>query len=413
MEEDREPMARKAVCKLCGSSRKGILPVDVLLSSNGLTSHYFCLLFSSGLGQAGAEHEGLRGFLPADINREAKRGTRLKCVFCRRSNATVGCAEPKCKKSYHLSCGNTHKALFQFFDQFKSYCKEHRPVQNMQKKSGKGESVCVVCSSTIPRKTSFSTFIAPCCSAFLHKDCIQGMALGGSGRSCPNCGDDERWLAEVRRMGVYVPEPSNASTFEEMIGSSELGSPEEERGCTAKICFSDQESGRCHVDQGSWRLVECQDCGSRPIHAACGGLEDPRVSWRCYTCRNLNSVERRGPNEGVLWEAREQLLAASFLSSQSLKHTSSPPRQSAATEPLRRITAETSFTDLLGCMLDSGEGEASPGDSDYESSSQETRTFADRHRPMLQSSKGILDLRKTPLSSCTSNTVEARLRQLT
>ena len=43
----------------------------------------------------------------------------------------------------------------------------------MQKKSGKGESVCVVCSSTIPRKTSFSTFIAPCCSAFLHKDCIQ------------------------------------------------------------------------------------------------------------------------------------------------------------------------------------------------------------------------------------------------
>ena len=239
------------------------------------------------------------------------------------------------------------------------------------------------------------------------------MALGGSGRSCPNCGDDERWLAEVRRMGVYVPEPSNASTFEEMIGSSESGSPEEERGCTAKICFSDQESGRCHVDQGSWRLVDCQDCGSRPIHAACGGLEDPRVSWRCYTCRNLNSVERREPKEGVLWEAREQLLAASFLSSQSLKHTSSPPRQSAATEPLRRITAETSFTDLLGCMLDSGEGEASPGDSDYESSSQETRTFADRHRPMLESSKGILDLRKTPLSSCTSKTVEARLRQLT
>ena len=43
----------------------------------------------------------------------------------------------------------------------------------MQKKSGKGESVCIVCSGTIPRKTSFSTFIAPCCSAFLHKDCIQ------------------------------------------------------------------------------------------------------------------------------------------------------------------------------------------------------------------------------------------------
>ena len=38
----------------------------------------------------------------------------------------MGCAEAKCKKSYHLSCGNTHKALFQFYDQFKSYCREHR-----------------------------------------------------------------------------------------------------------------------------------------------------------------------------------------------------------------------------------------------------------------------------------------------
>ena len=38
---------RKEVCKLCCSSRKGILSVDVLLSAHGLTSHYFCLLFRS------------------------------------------------------------------------------------------------------------------------------------------------------------------------------------------------------------------------------------------------------------------------------------------------------------------------------------------------------------------------------
>ena len=38
---------RKAVCKLCCSSKRGILSVDVLLSAHGLTSHYFCLLFRS------------------------------------------------------------------------------------------------------------------------------------------------------------------------------------------------------------------------------------------------------------------------------------------------------------------------------------------------------------------------------
>jgi len=407
---------RKEVCKLCCSSRKGILSVDVLLSAHGLTSHYFCLLFSSGLGQAGGEGEGLRGFLPGDINREAKRGARLKCVYCRKKGATVGCAEPKCKKSYHLNCGNTHKALFQFYDQFKSYCREHRPAQRMQRKGGKGEAVCVVCSGGVPRKTSLSTIVAPCCSTFLHKDCIQGKALGGSGRKCPNCGDNEQWLAEVRRMGVYVPEPSAAPPTDEIVGRSQKQEFEEER-CTAKICFCDQEESRRHEDQGCWRLVGCQECGGSPIHAACGGLDDSRVSWHCYVCRRLRRETGKESREGVLWEAREQLLAASSLTYHP------PPTQtpllasrSVASEPLKRITAETSFTDLLGCMLDAGEGEASPGDSDYESSSQETRTSADCQRNFLDASKGISELRKAPHSlSSNSPKVQARLfpRQLT
>ena len=51
---------------------------------------------------------------------------------------TVGCAEPKCKKSYHLNCGNTHKALFQFYDQFKSYCREHRHSNTILSTGGFG-----------------------------------------------------------------------------------------------------------------------------------------------------------------------------------------------------------------------------------------------------------------------------------
>lgn len=400
---------RKSVCKLCCSSRKGILSVDVLLTTNGLTAHYFCLLFSSGLGQAGAEGEGLRGFLPGDIIREAKRGARLKCVFCRKKGATVGCAEPKCKKSYHLSCGNTHKALFQFYDQFKSYCREHRPAQRMQRKGGKGEAVCVVCNLHLPRKTSLSTLIAPCCSTFLHKDCIQGKALGGSGRECPNCGDGEQWLAEVRRMGVYVPEPSTAPNMDEMVGRSRQKFEEE---CTAKICFCDQEGSRGHGDQGRWRLVGCQLCGGSPIHVACGGLEDSRVSWHCYACRRLSrEQEGKESREGVLWEARERLLAASSLSCHPSNQTPLLGSRSTASDPFKkRITAETSFTDLLGCMLDAGEGEASPGDSDYESSSQETRASVDCQRHFLEASKGIVDLRKPPYSPSSNSHTKAHPR---
>ena len=35
-----------------------------------------------GLEQKGKDDDGIRGFLPADIRKEIKRGARLKCVYC-------------------------------------------------------------------------------------------------------------------------------------------------------------------------------------------------------------------------------------------------------------------------------------------------------------------------------------------
>ena len=55
-------------------------------------AHYFCLLFSSGLNQNGEEHEGIQGFLPQDILKEWRRGQRLKCAYCKKGYATVGCS---------------------------------------------------------------------------------------------------------------------------------------------------------------------------------------------------------------------------------------------------------------------------------------------------------------------------------
>ena len=91
-----------------------------LLEFDSLRAHFFCLLFSSGLGQSGAETEGLHGFMPSDIRRELKRGARLKCVYCKKKGATVGCAKQQCKKSYHLPCGIQNGSLQQFFDQVNS-----------------------------------------------------------------------------------------------------------------------------------------------------------------------------------------------------------------------------------------------------------------------------------------------------
>ena len=59
----------------------------------------------------------IQGFLSSDVLSELKRGSRLKCVYCKKKGATVGCARPQCKKSYHLPCGLANNSLQQYYDQ--------------------------------------------------------------------------------------------------------------------------------------------------------------------------------------------------------------------------------------------------------------------------------------------------------
>lgn len=129
------------------------------------------------MGQKGKENDGIKGFLASDIRKEIKRGARLKCVHCKKKGATVGCAEPKCKKSYHLPCGSNNDSLQQYFDQFKSFCKEHRPVQKVSrtggKKSDKKDNICSICQEKILRKVFFYLiFLKICNSSYYSVYCI-------------------------------------------------------------------------------------------------------------------------------------------------------------------------------------------------------------------------------------------------
>ena len=107
------------------------------------------------------------------------------------------------------------------------------------------------------------------------------------------------------------------------------------------------------------------------IHAKCGGLdglEEPM--WHCYTCRE--SLREQGMEETItlqtnkLWSKHLQAISeiapqlADRLQSQQTKQKKSQGRVLANT----KYDYTTSFTDLLGSLLDRDE---SPGDSDYES----------------------------------------------
>lgn len=90
----------ETVCKLCfrpaqppGSS----LRLGPLYEFGYCTAHLFCLMFSANLNQKGEDDEGINGFRVDDIVKEWRRGSQLKCIYCKKKYATLGCGSKACK----------------------------------------------------------------------------------------------------------------------------------------------------------------------------------------------------------------------------------------------------------------------------------------------------------------------------
>jgi hypothetical protein len=230
-----------------------------LLEADNLRAHYFCLLFASALNQSGQdEDEGLRGFLPAEVRNEVKRGARLKCVYCKRKGATVGCSRTQCKKSYHLPCGIENKSLQQHYGKFQSFCFSHRPAQKPMSptKAAAARKECVLCLDPIGDAASSSSKLYPgCCSGgWMHRECVQKTAStsGSHHFRCPLCNDARRFEKEMQLHGIHV---TTRDAQWELNGSYDEMEGEKKLPCDAKVCFCDKDEARAYDKKDSvWEV---------------------------------------------------------------------------------------------------------------------------------------------------------------
>lgn len=204
-------MARKEPeeCLFCHRSEDDELKYGKLYSNKSGTAHYYCLLFSSGLEQRGKESDGIIGFLEADLIKEKRRGSKLRCFKCKRSGATVGCCKKTCKKTFHFPCGIEKEMLNQFCGTFNSYCIQHRPVQEVPVESNEQNATCAVCLEDVVAKPSLDTLWAPCCKkqSWFHRGCLQNLALSaGYFFKCPICSDNILFCEEMKKFGVHIPQ---------------------------------------------------------------------------------------------------------------------------------------------------------------------------------------------------------------
>ncbi|XP_060250333.1 histone-lysine N-methyltransferase SETDB2 isoform X15 [Ovis aries] len=74
-----------------------------------------------------------RNFDVESVKKEIKRGRKLKCTFCGKKGATVGCDLKSCFKNYHFFCAKNDHAVLQADGRtgiYKVFCQQHADPQN-------------------------------------------------------------------------------------------------------------------------------------------------------------------------------------------------------------------------------------------------------------------------------------------
>ncbi|XP_035183627.1 G2/M phase-specific E3 ubiquitin-protein ligase [Oxyura jamaicensis] len=251
-----------------------------------LTVHYYCLLMSSGIWQRGEEDEGVDGFLITDIRKEVNRAAKLKCNICRKKGASIGCVAPKCKRSYHFPCGLRKECIFQFMEDFRSYCWEHKPVQIFSDKESRGPSQCTICLDLVEHLPLYSVLKSPCCkNAWFHRKCLQYQALSAGifFFRCTVCNNKDKFQKEMLRMGIHIPEKDASWELEENAYEDLLQCYQH---CDIRRCLC--KEGRDYNEPDSkWEIKRCQSCGSRGTHLACSSLKSWEQNWDCVECRSI------------------------------------------------------------------------------------------------------------------------------
>ncbi|XP_031216853.1 PHD finger protein 7 isoform X2 [Mastomys coucha] len=279
------------VCLLCLQEPGDPEKLGEFLQKGNLCVHYFCLILSSRLPQKGQPNRGLHGFMPEDIKREAARASKKICFVCKKKGAAIRCQNGQCVQNFHLPCGQERGCLSQFFGEYKSYCRKHRPTQNIRPGS-LGEESCVLCFEDLSQ-TSVENIRSPCCSqAIYHRKCIQKYAHTSAKHffKCPQCNNRKEFPQEMLRMGIHIPDRDAAWELEPGA-FSELY--QHYQHCDAPICLYKQ--GRNSFEnEGRWRLILCATCGSHGTHRECSFLRPNSKKWECNECSPTSATGEAG-----------------------------------------------------------------------------------------------------------------------
>ncbi|TDG41850.1 hypothetical protein AWZ03_011740 [Drosophila navojoa] len=285
-------------CDICNRNNANEEEDDALLYGEwmvkqNVTVHYYCLLLSSNLPQRGGDSSGILGFLLRDIRQEAAAAQKRKCAFCREKGASVICF--KCRIVFHMSCGLENRCVYQFCDDFRSYCEKCAPLDDYKRQllaDPPKSALCDICFRAISPFMLHNVTYGDCCrKGFAHRTCMRRYALAsGYYLRCLWC-RSKTFHDSIRLQSVFVPDRD--ATWERQPNAySELHN--RRMRCEQAICLCPK--GR-DFNRYSWNIQPCILCAAVGTHYKCyvGTMRLSRASanepnnFKCKMCAEVEA----------------------------------------------------------------------------------------------------------------------------
>ncbi|KAH8366934.1 hypothetical protein KR200_005064 [Drosophila serrata] len=264
-------------CVLCCSKEDDESIFGKFHKEDQVVVHSNCLYLSSNLVQNGDDRNGILHFLKKDIMMETRRCRVLRCFYCQRLGANIGCCRSSCRRSFHTKCGFENYAVSQFTGSFNSYCHQHVPKYRFR--PGPKEQ-CMICFDALVAKGKFSVARAlqsPCCrNGWYHRYCLQMYAnSAGYFFNCPLC-KNEKKFGDVALFGISIPNCDASWELEPNAFADQL---QRAQHCTSLMCPIRPTNNRGNGDND---LLYCIMCGSNPMHTLC--TSETASTYRCNDC---------------------------------------------------------------------------------------------------------------------------------
>ncbi|XP_065605765.1 G2/M phase-specific E3 ubiquitin-protein ligase-like [Cyrtonyx montezumae] len=329
-------------CTLCGQGNADKDMYGRKVMMHGIHFHEFCVAFSSGIFQKAWIENRIECLSLPDVIQATRQAEQTNCFVCGKRGASITCAQAGCDRSFHLPCASEGECVTQYFDEFRSFCGEHRPQQAVKSVPGQ-KTPCIICTDLVSCSVSYGIMGCPSCHrSWFHRACVQRLALrAGITVHCPLCKDNNEFFDDLRILGIQIP-------FRGPMQDNNQCAPKGDRQkrCSARECRYPQGRERAGTE-GPWELLLCSSCAAHGTHRRCSNLRSRTSTWECNTCAgegtssssNLDSAspsiasqQGLGPSQGS--EAMQ--LSTSSSSSRSPPgpaHNSQLPESSGLSSP--------------------------------------------------------------------------------